>query len=136
MKETICNCQECIEMCKDRPCWGTPAEVKRIIKCGFEKRLMLDYWIGDGPNNADIFILSPAIKSYETKPAPFWPKGTCTFLINNGKCEIHDLKLKPLEGRIANHRYSQKSLHKKVAMTWNNKKAQALVEAWRKKFSI
>jgi hypothetical protein len=109
-------------MCKDRPCWGTPEDIKKIIDAGFRDRLMFDYWSGD----PDIYMLAPALVGYEGKNAPWWPNGKCTFLDQNDRCELHDLNLKPLEGRVAccpDKRVggeSHRKLHYDVAMTWNN----------------
>lgn len=84
-------------MCERRPCWPTPDEAKRIKDAGFGDRLMIDYWV-ESPT--DIKIECPAIVGYEGLNAPFIPVGRCTFL-KDGLCELHDLGLKPLEGRVA-----------------------------------
>ena len=124
-----CTCSACINMCKSRPCWPEPAEAQAIIKAGLGHRLMRDYWIGDGPNDNDIQLLSPAIQGYEGKYAPFFPHGTCTFLSDADLCQLHDLGLKPREGREAWCAESgiptPPKLHWQVAMTWNNPAAQA-----------
>ena len=126
MKETVCECKDCVEMCRWRPCLGTPTDLERIVDAGLTKRLMLDWWVGGGKNGDDILILSPAVKGRETgRAAELIPTGECTFLTKDGKCELHGLGLKPSEGRIADcKKEKQDGLHKKVAMTWNNDGAQ------------
>jgi hypothetical protein len=98
---------------------------------------MNDYWVGGGPNEEDIQILSPAIKGYEGLSAPFTPIGKCTFLTRDDLCELHDLGLKPLEGRLAicpakGKAPPPQTVHEDVAMKWNNPKAQKLVIKWNK----
>lgn len=106
--EYECSCTKCVNMCKQRPCWGTPNEMKNIRDAGFGNRLMNDYWVEQPPTNDtdvyyDTLVESPAIVGYEGKEAPVRPVGRCTFLTEDNKCELHDLGLKPLEGRTAIH---------------------------------
>jgi hypothetical protein len=122
-KTTECACEICIQMCKDRPCWGTPEDVQKIIDAGYQDRLMKDWWVAE-PN---ILILSPAIVGYEGKCAPSWPEGKCTFLSESNMCEIHELK--PLEGRVAIHSGSEDNMHKVTAMTWDNEESQNFVNS-------
>lgn len=120
-------------MCKERPCWGTPQELEKIVQAGFGPRLMKDYWIGGGPEGSNINILCGAIPGHEGLDAPWWPAGQCTFLTNDGKCELHDLELKPSEGKIAScKKENSENLHREVAMTWNNEEAQQFISKWRK----
>jgi hypothetical protein len=130
-KETECSCDECVGMCKYRPCWGTPQELKKIIDAGLGHKLMMDWWAGGATNGEDILILCGAIKGYEQKKSPWMPVGECAFLDDSNKCELHKLGLKPLEGRTADCKSkSDIKRHEKVALTWNNKKAQRLAMDW------
>ena len=109
-------------MCKNRPCWGTPEDIEKIKAAGYSHKLMMDYWYKS--DEEDIPIEAPAIVGYEGKDAPFWPSGQCTFL-ENDRCILHDLGLKPTEGRLAH--CSDKndlpvSLHETVAMTWKKER--------------
>lgn len=124
-----CSCEICVRMCETRPCWGTPEDIEKIINAGFGKRLMLDYWC-DTP---DINLLCPAIVGYENKNAPFWPNGRCTFLNEKGLCELHDLGLKPTEGKVAIHGKKDEDTHYEVAKTWKNEKGKILIKLWREK---
>lgn len=114
-------------MCETRPCWPTPDEAKAIIEAGLGDRLMLDYWESDdGPIN----IVSPAIQGRESDHAPFFPHGQCTFL-KGGRCELHDLGLKPVEGRLAHHDgRGGEALHEAVAESWRNEQSQAFADTW------
>lgn len=122
-----CTCEKCVDLCKNRPCWGTPKEIKNIINAGFGNKLMLDYWVTDSEN---ILIVSPAIKGFEWKNSPFIPTGECSFLLKYGLCEIHEIK--PLEGREGyGCKQTKFTSHKDVASLWDNDKARKLVEEWR-----
>ena len=113
-------------MCKDRPCWGTPEEIQKIIDAGHGDKLMKDWWVAE----PDILILSPAIVGYENETAPESPRGRCTFLTPDNMCEIHDLK--PLEGKAAIHSNDSRrehDNHELAAMTWNNEKSQNFVNS-------
>lgn len=131
--KNACACDTCRAMCK-RPCWGTPADIQKIIDAGHGNRLMLDYWVGDHySGKGDIYILSPATKDDESGTASFWPHSEdgCTFWNKDGLCDLHDKGLKPTEGKEAHHSVKSEGLHRKVAMSWNNPQAEALVERWK-----
>ena len=125
--ESICSCKKCVTMCQTRPCWPTPQESKKLIENGFLNKLMLDWWVG---NNENIFVVSPAIKGYESKDAPYLPTGVCTFLENN-LCKLHDLKLKPSEGRMSGCNKNVSSLHKDIAMLWDSDEGKEVVKLWK-----
>jgi hypothetical protein len=107
-------------------CWPTPEEAIELIARGYGNRLMMDWWV-DYP--ADIFILCPAIVGSEGTRAPENPIGRCTFLTDDGKCEIYDV-VRPVEARKAKHgeRTQQAQLHQAVAVLWEGK--ESIVDEW------
>lgn len=121
-----CQCKECQEMC-DRPCWPTPSEAKALIEAGYRNRLMMDYWARRG---GDIEIVSPALKGYEGKYAPFWPSGSCTFF-KDGLCELHNLNLKPMEGRVASCKSKNEGLHEHMMTLWDTNEGREVVRLWK-----
>lgn len=128
-----CACDKCKEMCR-RPCWPTPHGAKKLLDAGYANRLMLDWWVGEGRHEGnDIEILCPAIKGYEGKLAPSYPRGQCAFQDENGLCELHDLKLKPLEGILTRHddELDNVALHKKIAFKWNTDIGEDLIARWK-----
>jgi hypothetical protein len=130
-----CSCRVCTDMCK-RPCWPTPVEAERIIAAGYGAKLMLDWWVGDGPDGDDIMLLCGANPGYEGKKAPGFSclESGCV-LQANGLCILHEPKLKPAEGRIASCKSTHKTnLHEMVAMTWNTEKGREVVASWRKEY--
>ena len=133
--ESSCACEVCKDMCRRRPCWPKPQEAQALIDKGFGARLMLDWWVGDGKDGGNIYLISPAIKGYEECRAPANPVGQCTFLKKNCLCELHSLGLKPFEGRVAHHKIDSDGDHWAVANFWNNIKGQKLAHEWEDKFS-
>jgi len=135
-----CQCESCKSACKSRPCWPTPDDAKKLIKAGFGYALMLDWW-ADEDENPDhiIYLLCPAVVGYAKAQSPFIPEGRCVFLDENDLCLLHDLGLKPYEGRRSNHDESQEvrgDRHEAIATGWDNEDALNLVKAWCKEFNV
>ena len=100
----------------------------KLMDEGFGDKLMLDYWVAED----NIYLLCPAIKGCEGKDAPVFPKGECTFLNAQGLCDLHDKKLKPIEGRLANCKDpTGGQLHKAVADLWNTAEGRAAIDRWK-----
>ncbi len=124
-----CTCPVCVAACKSRPCWGTPADIQKLINAGLADQLMEDYWVGD----ENIMIIAPAICGSEGRHAPFSPYGRCTFLENN-RCKVHHIK--PTEGAESlpcSDSVNVQELHKRVAMTWDTAAGRALVKKWNRR---
>ncbi len=124
-----CSCDECKKMC-DRPCWGTPAEIQAIIDAGLGHRLMLDW----GEQSHDL-ILCPGLKDHESNFAPEWPISAagCTFRNDDGLCELHDLGLKPAEGKSAIHGNNRNAIHRHhlIGRLWlGNPEGEKLIDRW------
>jgi Fe-S-cluster containining protein len=144
--ENACSCTRCKAMCC-RPCWGTPEDIKAIIKAGYGHRLMLDYYLATGPEpfgnglKKDIYVLSPAVGGCEGRSARFvvgaWGD-KCTFQNKKNLCELHDKELKPTEGCKATHgegcTVAGQELHKKIALSWRTDAAKKLVAVWKKRY--
>jgi len=130
-----CSCEKCVAMCKNRPCWGTPKDIKLLIEKGYAKQLMKDWW-NDDCGGDDIYIIVPAIVGSEGKKCPFCPIGTCTFLKNN-LCTIH--KIKPTEGKESSCK-SDKDIaakrHIEIAKSWDCIEGRKLVSDWKELVGI
>lgn len=88
-----CSCPKCQAMCRT-PCIGTPDDMVKIAKAGFSDRLSVSGWavgVLAGTHDSVVSIIAP---TYDEE------KKSCTFF-SNGLCELHDLGLKPTEGRYA-----------------------------------
>lgn len=124
--ESSCSCPKCVKMCEGRPCWGTPAEIQKIIDAGHGNRLMLDWW--ENASADEIRIVAPAIVGYEGKKAPYWPMGRCAFLNEKSLCDLHDLGLKPLEGRAASCKdQAEDGCHEHCAKSFDTKEGRKVV---------
>lgn len=130
--ESACACDQCRDMCH-RPCWPTPEEAQVLIDAGYGHLLMNDWWIGDSwlDESADIQLLCPAAPGRESKLAAGWPGETGCSMQKDGLCQLHDLGLKPAEGRFAScAEESMPTLHHEIAQTWNDEAGQELVRQW------
>ena len=126
-----CDCEICSIMCH-APCCGTLEDIDRLIEAGFADRLMYD----DYPGIVDE-IIKPALKNYEGQRAP-WETNTlngCTFW-KDGKCELHDLGLKPIQGKLAHHDNSEDEIYAIEEMlvdSWTGKGVEAIIQKWKSK---
>lgn len=112
-----CSCNTCQDMCKRAPCLGTPDEMLTLIKKGYADRLQRGTWAAGrqyGIPDVDLIVLP----KYDEQ------KGACTFF-SEGKCELHDLGLKPLEGRLADCKRTEVKAGQippqiMIAYSWDN----------------
>lgn len=107
-------------------------DLKRII--GLGKRLREA--MGKNPFKTDIIYLKPAKKGSEGQKTGFTNTGQCTLLRDDDTCSLHDIGLKPLEGKLAccmvshdtdsyNHRYD-------ILRLWETDEAKELINNWKK----
>lgn len=117
-KPIECKCSLCKSQCK-RQCLGTPDDIKNIIEAGYGNRIMAINW--DGAKQMGIYDKTIPIFT----PLYDREKQSCTFF-TNGLCELHDLGLKPTEGKLSHHKYyvggdkfiAKKSIAWNVAKEW------------------
>jgi hypothetical protein len=121
IKEYICNCPKCRELCKRVPCLGTPKEITAIIEAGFADQNQLVVSSDNDPS-LDFTVVKPR-GNHPTDPA----KGACVFY-KNGKCILHSIGLKPVEGRVAIHdKDTPRLLYHHLKRAWNTKLGRELV---------
>lgn len=126
-----CACEQCRNMCRI-PCWGTPADIRRIIDAGYGDRLSIDCYSKDPA----VYFLLPAVKGYEGKVTPRNQTGHgqgCTFWTADKLCSLHDAGLKPTEGRMAHHHPVFKHgdwLQPWIGKQWDTDEGRALVNEW------
>lgn len=122
-KPISCKCQECKKQCKT-PCLGTPEDIQRLIDNGYKDKLFLSEWaVGkiNGRLDHNIFMVQALMTD-----------DGCIFF-HDGLCELHDLGLKPTEGRLSHHsikleNYSfTKGLSYNVAKLWEEEDNAELV---------
>jgi len=113
--ENACSCPTCQKMCKTCPCLGTPEDILNIIIAGHGDKLAFTLW-GTG-------LISGEHDSIVEMIQPRMDKNGCAFLDDKNLCTLHDLGLKPTEGKLANHADKivisfKDTISYKVAMTW------------------
>lgn len=111
-KPSECKCNTCKAQCTKQVCLGTPEDILKLIDAGFKDRLMSTGWgagILMGVTNEVIEMVQPM---YDKE------KGACTFF-NNGLCELHELGLKPTEGKLSHHSMKVDNYDHKKALSWN-----------------
>ena len=124
-KPTNCKCQACKEQCKT-PCLGTPQDIMRLIDAGYADKLMPTQWLV-GMVVGKLNFPIPMVQAIQTD------KGWCIFH-KDGLCELHNLSLKPTEGRLSHHDIKpecyvfSKSISFNVAKTWLSDENQELVK--------
>ena len=105
-----CKCQKCKQQCKT-PCLGTPEDILRLIKAGYKERLAITHWwVGIARGKLDFPVIMIQARLEEN--------GYCTFF-HDGLCELHDLGLKPTEGRLSHHSITKENFKFGKSLSWN-----------------
>lgn len=140
LREYSCSCEACKGMCERTPCLGTPEEMRAIQKAGFGDRLVVI-------NVHHTFMLSPASDQIDRR-FNHWPiDGKCKFLTKDGKCELHDLGLKPIEGRTSIHnegespddpynRLDGQFLRRSLAKSWQRPIGKAIIKQFEREYEL
>jgi hypothetical protein len=109
-----CSCELCQSCCVSSPCFGTPSDIMNLVNKGYKDKLFPTIWVN--PFNKNVHqTIAPKARA----------DGSCIFF-NNGLCDIHSLK--PVEGKIINHKFSfQQTAAARLAtlQTWENHDAQS-----------
>lgn len=122
MKEYVCECQECKELCERVPCMGTPREIAAIIAKGYAHPGQLVISPGNDPS-LDFTVVKPRGDRPDDPT-----QGTCVFY-KNGKCILHSPGLKLIEGRVAMHdKKTPRLLYHHLKRAWNTKLGRELIE--------
>jgi len=132
MSPNGCTCRECVEMCRTYSCLPTPKEAKALIAAGYGNRMMLDTRRHPMENGLLILALLPAMKGHEGGISPMRLGPVCVFL-EDDLCILHDLGLKPLEGRFCVHDTTSREMHEMMARLraqWATPNGRATAEAW------
>lgn len=105
-----CNCNICQSQCRRAPCLGTPQDIWALMKAGYKDKLSFTLWeVGYVLGELDFGI--PMVQPTQT------PQG-CVFF-KDGLCELHDLGLKPTEGKLSYHTLGLDNLIFSKTLSWN-----------------
>ena len=108
---------------------GTPKEITGIIANGYATSNQLVFSSANDPS-LDFTVVKPR-GAHPTDPT----KGTCVFY-NEGKCVLHDARLKPIEGRMAIHgKKCPRLLYHHLKRAWETKLGREVITSWRSKSS-
>ncbi len=91
-----CSCNKCKKMCTVAPCIGTPLDMLAIAEAGYANRIRYTSqgsWTKYGFPMYEIVMPEFLVEGNKTR---------CTFLTEEGLCELHEKGLKPIEGKLAN----------------------------------
>ncbi len=105
-----CSCERCRNQCRT-PCLGTPQDILRLFKSGYEERLEPSLW-AVGMLLGKVPFPIPMIQARHEK------SGFCTFY-RNGLCELHSVGLKPTEGTLSHHSITIENFDFSKSLTWN-----------------
>lgn len=111
-KPIQCMCKKCQMQCHT-PCLGTPQDILKLIDAGYGDRLELTGWAAG--------IIMGVCDHIITMVQPRQEDGDhCTFFHNDtGKCELHELGLKPTEGRLSSHLIQLDNFQPKKSLAYN-----------------
>lgn len=93
-KPISCKCEQCKNQCRISPCLGTPADIEKIIDAGYGNKIFLTTWAA----GVLMGVTSDFVMMYQAEMTD----NGCAFLVD-GLCSLHDLGLKPTEGRLSHH---------------------------------
>ena len=115
--ESACSCNTCKAMCRSSPCFPTPQEAITLIEKGYQDKMQLS-----------IYIDPVTTRPYAAITGAFTDEGCAFQSKTTGLCELHEPGLKPLEGRLANHRYADAGLRLHVARSWHTEQGLAVIK--------
>lgn len=103
-----CRCAKCQSQCHT-PCLGTPEDILKIMEAGFVDRLApTEWWVGVLMRVCDRPVYMVQAKQ---------ENGYCTFF-HDGLCELHELGLKPTEGKLSHHSLKADNFDPKKSLSW------------------
>lgn len=108
-KPVQCKCQKCKAQCKT-PCLGTPQDILRLIEAGYKDKLYRTEWCL-GLMLGKINFTVPMVQALQTTEG-------CIFF-EDGLCELHELGLKPTEGKLSHHTIKADNFKFNKMLSWN-----------------
>ena len=108
-KPTACRCPVCQSYCQT-PCLGTPQDILRLLDAGYAPQLSLTYWA--------VGMLVGVIERPFLMVQLLGRTEGCV-LFRDGRCELHELGLKPTEGRLSHHILTEENLSFEKSLSWN-----------------
>ena len=116
-----CDCTICQSMCRN-PCLGTPEDIINLIEAGYNDKIAVTDWATGiiwGTHKKIVQMIQPKLDT-NTGFCAFFEKQT-------GHCQLHDIGLKPLEGKLAYHESRKYTME-----TIKNSPVLLIVSEWEK----
>lgn len=108
-KPIQCKCKDCKKQCRT-PCMGTPSDILKLIEAGYVNKLSMTEWavalLYKRHDGVILMIQSTA------------GEDGCAFF-HDGLCELHDLGLKPTEGKLSHHSITLENYKFSKGLAWN-----------------
>lgn len=103
------------------------------------QKILYDYQqINPNPHEKDVQMLSGGTANDKGYYSSFMPTGKCNFLTKDEKCELHNLGLKPEQGKESccesNKHKAKGNLH--YANLWATEEGLAVIEKFKKSVNI
>ncbi|MDR2915753.1 MAG: hypothetical protein LBV74_13115 [Tannerella sp.] len=108
-RRSECQCGRCKDQCRT-PCLGTPGDILRLIDKGYAGKLAISCWMV-GMAVGKLSIPIPMVQARRTENG-------CIFF-RDGLCELHDLGLKPTEGKLSHHVPKPENFIFEFSLVWN-----------------
>lgn len=106
---TECRCPVCRSYCQT-PCLGTPEDIRRLLDAGYAPHLTPTYWC--------VGMLFGVMKHPVLMVQLIRGSKGCV-LLQDGLCKLHELGLKPMEGRLSHHIITEENLSFHKSLSWN-----------------
>ena len=101
------------------------------------KKMLYDYQQENpNPHEKNVLMLSGGTKHDEDYRASYSPTGRCNLLTEDDKCSLHDLGLKPEQGREACCKTTDDKHNLYYANLWANEEGLAVIEKFKKSVNI
>jgi len=117
MTPITCACPACQSMCRRSVCIPTPDEARVLIR-RYPQR-MARY-----PNQN---VIAPRTVGGAAEAAD--TAGRCTFHTDDGRCELHEVGLKPFEGRMACHDRNSDQIRWRAISHWAGRRYESVSKA-------
>lgn len=100
-------------MCQRTPCLGTPQDILALIEAGYVDKVCYTQWAA----GISLRHITRPIEMVQIKSKGKGSDGECVFF-HDGKCDLHEIGLKPTEGKLSHHEVSMKELLKENNLTY------------------
>lgn len=108
-KPIQCKCKDCKKQCRT-PCMGTPSDILKLIEAGYVNKLSKTQWA--------VALLYKRHDSVILMIQATAGENGCVFF-HDGLCELHDLGLKPTEGKLSHHSVTLENYKFSKGLAWN-----------------